>query len=338
MEARRKSRAISPYCHPDALLSLVSGRSGPLVVRTLLDTYGHTAGLKDGTVTSTRIAFEFDEVRPIYDGFSRTVRGDDFDLSELATVTCLQAYAAGIPWMLLPVGLLNRFHHRSIIHNVECGLRSPTDLAGRRVGVRAYSQTTAVWVRGILASEYGVDSDTLTWVSFEDAHMEGVVDPPNVERAPPGRRMDSMLLSGEIDAAIVGRVRPDDPRIQDLVPDARRVESDWFERTRVLPINHMLVIRRDIVDEHLWLLEAIFSMLESCKAQYVKFLRTAVVRASDDVFRRDTLARGIDPVPVGIEAVRPALALLIQYCVEQRLIPRRVSVDELFDPRVAIFA
>jgi 4,5-dihydroxyphthalate decarboxylase len=115
----------------------VSRSDGRLVLRTLLDTYGHTVGLKDGSVTSPRLAFEFDEVRPIYDGFSRTVAGDDFDLSELAVVVWLQLQERGSPWMLLPVGLLNRFHHGSLVHNVERGLGGPGDLPGRKAGVRA---------------------------------------------------------------------------------------------------------------------------------------------------------------------------------------------------------
>ncbi|MEA2622784.1 MAG: 4,5-dihydroxyphthalate decarboxylase [Chloroflexota bacterium] len=307
-------------------------------LRTLLDTYGHTKGLKDGSVRSALLDFELDEVRPIYDGFPRTIRRDDFDLSELSTVTWLQAHAAGTPWMLLPVGLLNRFHHGSIIHNVDRGLRSPADLAGRRVGVRANTQTTAVWVRGILETEYGVDSDSVTWVSFEDGHMPDYVDPPNVLRAPPGRSMDAMLLDGEIDAAVVGRVRPDDPRVQDLIPDAARIELEWFGRTGVLPINHMLVIRRDLVDEHSWLLGELSSMLRTCRAQYLEVLRTAEVSHPDDVFRASLVERGIDPLPFGVEAVRPALELMIDFSVAQRLIPRRVSVDELFDPRTATFS
>jgi hypothetical protein len=314
------------------------GQPPPLILRALLDTYGHTVGLKDGSVRSARVAFEFDEVRPIYDGFSRTIQGEDFDLSELATVTWLQVHAAGTPWMLLPVGLLNRFHHGSLIHNVERGLHTPADLAGRRIGVRAYTQTTAVWVRGILEDEYGLASDSVTWVSFEDAHVAGWIDPPNVVRAAPGRTMDEMLLAGEIDAAIVGRVRPADPRIRDLIPDAPGAGLDWFGRTGVLPINHMLVIRRSLVDEHPWLLGELSAILKTCRAQYLEVLRRGSVSRPDDVFRAGLLAQGIDPLPFGLEAVRPALGMMIDFCLDQRLIPGPTSVDEQFDPRVAVFS
>lgn len=308
-----------------------------MILRSLLDTYGYTAGLKDGSVQSPRIGFIFDEVRPIYDGFSRTMQRNDFDLSELATLTFLQALAIGTDWLLLPIGLLNRFHHGSIIHNVERGIRSPADLAGRRVGVRAYTQTTAVWVRGILQAEYGLEPDGVTWVSFEDGHMPDFRDPPNVVRAEPGRSMDSMLLSGEIDAAIVGRLRPDDARVKDLIPNAREAELLWYDRTRVLPINHMLMIRRELVDTHGWLLAELAALLRTCRAQYLDWLQTASPQTTDDRFRKDLLDRGIDPVPFGVAAVRPALQMMVEFGVTQRLIPRAFSVDELFDPRVAVF-
>jgi 4,5-dihydroxyphthalate decarboxylase len=302
-----------------------------MVLRSLLDTYGHTSGLKDLSVSSPRVGFSFDEVRPIYDGFSRTVRTGEFDLSELATASYLQAHAFGTQWMLLPVGLLSRFHHASIVHNVERGLRSPADLAGRRVGVRSYTQTTVVWVRGILMAEYGLDPDQVLWVTLEDGHVPEYLEPPNVIRAEPGATLDDMLLDGRVDAAIVGRLRPRDPRVVELVPDAERAELDWYQRTGVLPINHMLVLRRSLADEHPWLVGELYRLLADCRTRYLDGLRNGGPHSRDDVFRAGLLARGIDPVPLGTAAVRPAVEMMIEFCVRQRLLPRTLTFDELFD-------
>ena len=321
------SRTLPP---PDGL--------SPLVLRSLLDTYGHTACLKDRTVASPRLAFDFDEVRPIYDGFSRTVGTGDFDLSELAVVLWLQVQSRGTPWMLLPIGLLNRFHHGSIVHNVDRGLRSPGDLAGRTVGVRAYTQTTAVWVRGLLRREFRVDLDSVRWITFEDAHDPDHRDPPNVSRAARGENLDSMLLDGRLDAAIVARVRPAGPRIRDLIPDAEAAALAWHARTGILPINHVLVVRRQLVDDHPWLLAELAGLFRDCRARYLERLRTTPSLEPDDVFRADLLARGIDPLPFGVEAVRPALELMIELCVEDGIIATPVTVDALFDPRVAVFS
>jgi 4,5-dihydroxyphthalate decarboxylase len=316
----------------------VSRSDGRLVLRTLLDTYGHTVGLKDGSVTSRGLAFEFDEVRPIYDGFSRTVAGADFDLSELAVVVWLQLQERGSPWMLLPVGLLNRFHHGSLVHNIERGLGGPGDLPGRTVGVRAYTQTTAAWLRGILRSEYGVDPATIRWVTFEDGHVPDGADPRHVARAGPSEDLEAMLLDGRLDAAVVARVRPDDSRIRDLIPAAEAAAVAWYRRIGVLPINHMLVIKRSIVDDHPWLLAELARLLATCRAGYLQRLRTEPPSEADDAFRAGLLAQGIDPLPFGVEAVRPALELMIEFCLADGIISRPVTVDSMFDPRVAVFS
>lgn len=308
----------------------------PMVLRSLLDTYGYTSGIKDGSVASPRIAFEFDEVRPVFDAFPRTVRGMEFHVSELATATYLQAHAVGKPLLLLPVGVLSRFHHASVIHHVDRGVRSPADLAGRRVAVRSYMQTTVVWTRGILQTEYGLDPATVTWVTMEDGHLSEFLEPPNAVRAAPGKSIASMLLTGEVDAAIVGRERPNDPLVQELIPDSAHAEHEWYERTGVLPINHMLVVQRGLVDEHPWLIDELYALFRRCRAGYLEELATLGGTTTDDRFRRGLLERGIDPVPFGVEAVRPALEMMVEFCVAQGLIPRGFTIDELFDPRVAI--
>jgi 4,5-dihydroxyphthalate decarboxylase len=309
----------------------------PVLLRSLLDTYGYTIGLKDGSVSSPRVRFDFDEIRPIFDGFPRTIGTAEFQLSELSTATFLQAHTYGTPLLLLPVGLLNRFHHGSIVHNTDLGMRGPADLVGRRIAVRAYTQTTAVWVRGILQTEYGIDPDSITWVTFEDGHVQDFEEPPNVVRAPEGRTLDSMLLDGEVDAAIVGRDRPADRRVRDLIDDAESTGLDWYRRTGVLPINHMLVIRREAVEARPWIVSELASLLFECRIAYLRGLRetTSVdTLERDDRFRYGLLEQGIDPVPFGLAAVRPALDKIAEFCALQGLTPRRYGVDELFDPAV----
>jgi 4,5-dihydroxyphthalate decarboxylase len=308
--------------------------NGRLILRSLLDTYGYTAGLKDGSIRSSRLDFDFDEVRPIFDGFTRTVQLLDFHLSELATATYVQAVAYGTELTLLPIGVLNRFHHGSIIHNVDRGVRSPRGLNGRRIGVRAYSQTTAVWTRGLLMTEYGLDPDTVEWVAFEDAHVLEYEDPPNVTRAPTGETIESLLLSGGLDAAIVGRDKPRDPRIADLIPDAPEAERAWYKRTGILPINHVVVIRRDLIDAHPWLVDELGRLFATGRDQYLGEIMNGSVFTTDDRFRADLVTRGIDPIPFGVAAVRPALQMMIDYCVAQRLVPRAVTIGECLDPRV----
>ena len=174
----------------------------PLTLRTLLATYPNTAALKTGAVTSPLVQFEFEDVKIANTRFKALVREAKYDLGELAIVTYLQAKAYGKAYALLPAVVVARAQHHTILYNAERGQLAPGKLAGRRVGVRAYTQTTGAWVRGMLEEEYGVDIRGIRWVTFEDPHVAEYQDPSWVERAPAGRELLQMLLGGEMDAAI----------------------------------------------------------------------------------------------------------------------------------------
>lgn len=161
--------------------------SEPVGLRTLLGDYPNTRALKQNALRSALVAFDFADVKLAHTAFKRVVRDLEFDVAELAIVTFLVAKAWGKPLVLLPAVVTARFQHPYLVYNAERGKLAPGDLAGRRVGIRAYSVTTATWIRGILANDYGVEIDRVRWVSFEDAHVAEYRDPPKVERAAGGR-------------------------------------------------------------------------------------------------------------------------------------------------------
>ena len=167
------------------------------------------------------MAFHFTEINPVNRAFMPMAREQKFDLSEMAIVTYLQAKAYGKPLMLLPATMMGRFQHGTMLYNSERGTLRPEDLAGRRVGVRAFSQTTGVWIRGILWKDYGLDLDKVQWVTFEDAHVAEYRDPPGVERAAAGKDITKMLIDGELDAAIFGGAMPSEPQLKSVIPDPR---------------------------------------------------------------------------------------------------------------------
>ncbi|MGB8631552.1 MAG: hypothetical protein WCD69_19575, partial [Xanthobacteraceae bacterium] len=146
-------------------------------------TYPHTKPLKSGEIKSDRVALRFTDVEPINKAFLLMVRQEKFDVSEMAIATYLQAKAHGKPLVLLPATMMGRFQHGTMFYNSEHGAVTPESLPGRRVGVRAFSQTTGVWLRGILWKDYGVDLGNVKWVTFEDAHVPEYRDPSGVERA-----------------------------------------------------------------------------------------------------------------------------------------------------------
>jgi 4,5-dihydroxyphthalate decarboxylase len=274
-------------------------------VKALLGDYPATAALKRGDVRSETVRLEFADVRPPSAGFKRVVRDLEFEVAELAITTFLMAKACGKPLRLLPAVVVGRLQHAFLVCNAERGLLAPRDLAGRRVGVRSYSVTTGMWIRGILAEDHGVDPDRVTWVTFEEAHVAEFRDPPNVERAAPGKDVVAMLLSGEIDAAVVGDGKPTDARIRPVIPDAEAAARAWRARTGAIQINHMVVVKD--------------SVPRAAAAEVSRLLEESIKAAGSPEMN-----------PYGVEANRRNLEVAIDYVHRQRLIPQRYAVEELF--------
>jgi 4,5-dihydroxyphthalate decarboxylase len=267
-------------------------------MKALLGDYPCTAAFKQSA------PLEFEDLRPPSNGFKRVVRGLEFDLAELAITTFLMAKAAGKPYRLLPAVVLARMQHPRLVCDSTRPV-SPGALEGKRVAVRSYSVTTGMWIRGILAEDHGVDPDRITWVTFEEAHVAEFRDPPNVVRAPQGRKLEAMLLAGEVDAAITGDALPSDPRIVPLIPDPEAAARAWRARTGAIQINHMVAVKDTVA-----------------KAD------------ADDLLRRleaSFAAAGHPEMnPIGLEANRRNLEVAIDHVHRQRLIPRRYAVEELF--------
>ncbi len=280
---------------------------------TALKRYPTTEALLSGKLVSPQFNFEFHEIEPIHDAFKPMAREQRFDVSEMAIFTFLQAYAYKKPIALLPVVLASRFQHGCIVYNTDFHNElTPAMLPGKKIGVRAYTQTTGAWVRNILAQEHGLDLESVQWVIFEDAHLAEYKEPSFVTRAPAGTKLLPMLMSGEIDAAILGNDLPDDPKIKAVIPDAPNAGRAWHERTGLLPINHMLVVKNDLMRFRPDLVREVYKMFKQSKESAA-------------------LAPGaIDMRPVGYDAITPSLELVIQLAYEQKIIPTRFSIDELF--------
>jgi 4,5-dihydroxyphthalate decarboxylase len=293
------------------------GRTDTQAIRlhTLLGNYPNTRALRQGELRSSLVDFDFADVKVPNRAFKSVVRDSAFDVAELAIITFLQAKAYGKPLVLVPARVgPARFQHQCIMYNMERGPLAPSDLAGRRVGVRAWAQTTVTWIRGILAEDYGVDLGLVHWVTFEDAHVAEYRDPPSIERAPEGKDMTKMLLEGEIDAAIIGNELPEDPRIKPLIADHESAAKAWARRRKAVPINHMVVVKESLARSHPKVIKEIYRLLKEAR------------RAGGAV-----QAGEFDMAPYGAEANRSALEVAIDYSFKQGLIPRRLAVDELFD-------
>jgi 4,5-dihydroxyphthalate decarboxylase len=280
----------------------------------LLGDYPNTLALKRGDLKPTNADYKFADVKTPHTAFKRAVRDLEFDVCELAIVTFLMAKAHAKPLVLLPAVIFGRLPHKYLMYNPEHGPLSPGGLEGKRVAIRSSSVTTVTWIRGILARDYGVDLAKVRWVVFEDAHVAEYRDPPNVERAPEGRTIVDLLVAGEVDAGVVAEGAGSDPRLKTLIPDADAAAAQWHKRNGVLPINHMVAALSSVSRDQPDAVREFYGLLvESRKSAGFP------------------LAGGLDTCPMGLAANRHNLEIAIDFVYTQGLIPRRFTVDELFD-------
>ncbi|MDP2409793.1 MAG: phosphate ABC transporter substrate-binding protein [Pseudolabrys sp.] len=268
----------------------------------------------DGTAADG-LALRFADVSPIHRAFAPMARDQTFDLSEMAIVTALQALAYGKPLLLLPVTVAARFQQRCLIARRSDRPLRVEDLPGRRVGVRAYTQTTGVWIRGILQNDYGVPPQAIRWVTQEGAHLAEYTDPDWVERAPAGRSLVDLLRAGDIDAAILGNDLPDDPDLVPVIADPDAAAKEWFAKHGVIPINHMVMVRKDIA---------------AAQPEAVRALWRALVRAEPPASSSPRMTA------VGVAPNRRGLETVLRYCGQQKLLPATMTVDDIFADTIAV--
>jgi len=273
----------------------------------MMGTYPKTEPLKDGSISSPVVSLDFADISVAQKGFKAAVRDLEFDVTELALITFLLAYEAGKPYVLLPFVMNGGFHHKSILVRADSGLE-PRDLPGKTVAMRSYSQTTPTWVRGILSDEYGVPAQDLRCVTQEGAHVAEYRDPEFAVRSTSDKSLVQLLLDGEVDAIIAGSGVADEPRIRTLIPEPKEAALAWHERTGVVPINHMVAIRKQIADSEPEVVREVFRMLCASRP-----------------------APGTpDLQPAGFENVGAALEMAVRFAFEQELISKKYSVEELY--------
>jgi len=299
------------------------------VMRTAIGNYGYTKDLKNGTTTSSRFEMDHVIVDSILTVFRSMVREMNYDVAEMALSTYLCARDHGKAMTAIPIFLVRSFYHGSITCSVRSGITKPGDLAGRKIGTRAYTVTPSVWARGILQTAYGLDLDSVTWVLSGDEHVAEYVPPANVVSSP-NDDLNAMLLSGEIDAAI-GAGPSDSPHIVPLFPDAVGSDTDWFKQTGIYPISHMIVVKDEHLKSNPWLPGELISMFQAAKKPYLEQLHSGAPQSpADQTIMNLSSIVGDDPLPYGIENSREALDTFMQFNYDQKVIHKKVTTDEVF--------
>ncbi|KAK4540224.1 hypothetical protein LTR36_009722 [Oleoguttula mirabilis] len=313
--------------------------------------YDRMVPLATGEVRPSGIDLNFLDVHHPRDVFDRMASGQEFDASELSSSEYITRYAAGKRDLIaLPVFPSRAFRHGFIAVNTD-RIKRPQDLNGKRVGVQHYTMTAAVWIRGLLQHDYGVDLSSIEWV---EGKMEGPGShgkpsslPPLkpikiVQNTDPTKSLSDLLEDGTIDATI-GADLPaclfDEkaPHIARLFPNFKHVEQEYFQRTGIFPIMHLVAMRRDFYDQHKWAATNLYNALDESKELARKRMNfTGALRymlpwlpAELDEIRKTF---GEDCWPYGIEPNRKTLEALVQFLEEQSMIEKKVSIEELFAP------
>lgn len=310
--------------------------------------YDRTEPLRTGDVAVEGINLKYVPIDAPRELFDRVGRGE-FDLSELSASEFISMAGRGdSAFVALPVFPSRVFRHSFIFINKRAGIRSPKDLDGKRIGVPLYTQTAAIWIRGHLAHEYGVNLESIRWVqgaveksgSHGSPQVPPLLKPVKIEANESGSSLGDLLARGEIDA-LIGSRRPETlgrhPDVARLFPDYREVEREFYQRTRIFPIMHLVVIRRAVHEQNPWIATNLYRAFVEAKdfalarmrfsgsQAYMLPWQFADVEEIDEVF-------GGDPWPYGIEPNRPTLEALIRYMVEQHFIARLIAAEQLFLP------
>ncbi|HJP77281.1 MAG TPA: hypothetical protein VJ914_23635 [Pseudonocardiaceae bacterium] len=297
---------------------------------------GNNRAVKDGRIAPNGAVLNFTEVPVLVDAFRRMVRATEFDVCEMAITTYLVAKEHGKPFTALPVFLVRGFHHAAIHTNYDIGYSSfgisnivAKRLAGRAVGVnRGYTVTTGVWARGVLHSEYGLDLDDVEWVLSGDEHVAEYRPPANV-RSANGASLADLLAAGEL-AATIGVTTPG---TQTLIPDAEAAGYAALRERGHYPINHLVVVRDELLRDHPDLARDLFDTFAESKRRYVDELRADAITeptAADRMHREVLRITGDDPLPYGIEPNRAVLAELLDHAINQHILRERPNIDDLF--------
>jgi len=308
--------------------------------------YGVTRGLRNGSAPVDGVELEIVEVEPVIAAYRRMIRDLEFDVCELAPTTYLMAREAGIPITALPIFVMRKFHHSDLVGRADANIEKPVDLEGRRVGVRAYSVTSGVWVRSIVATDHGVDLDSITWVIDDEDHVSSYQNPANVERLPKGTSIAEEFARGGISAALTGPAgvgRSGSPTGGWKAADVSAADpvgvfhspadeaADWHRRTGVYPIHGVLTVRDDVLRDNPWVAQALTDAFVRSRDEYVATLDDSINDSADDRrYRELRSVVGDQPLPYGTAANAVSLEALVGAAHDQGLIQQRPQIEDLF--------
>jgi 4,5-dihydroxyphthalate decarboxylase len=303
----------------------------------VLGKHGQVEDIRSGAVAIEGVDLEFRDFERMPDAYRIMARTAEFDICELAPTTYLMAREAGAPITALPLPMTRQFRHAGLQRLRSSAIRTPKQLEGRAVGLRAYTVTAPVWTRGILAEEYGVDLDRIAWIKQDQEHVESYVPPANVTTPPPGKTLADMMRTGDLEvgfAGLAGVGAGDDLDLVEFFENAHELDADLYRRTGIYPIHGVIAVRNDVLAAHPELASNIFRAFTRARDNYWSRVESGVAKGKEDLRYLKLAAIVGDPLPYGLEENRSSLEALIRFSHRQNLLTRAPAVaDAFFDPR-----
>lgn len=310
--------------------------------------------------TLTLACGDYDRTRPLIDGkvnprgldlniialpsaqrHNRFVKNFEFDICELQVAQFLGLKSRGAPITALPVFPHRRFNHSCVLIRRDSDIQRPEDLHGRRIGINGHFNPIALWMRGVLQHEHGVHPSAIRWVSKGAENIPGWTPPAwlRIEAAPAGRSLASLLAQGELDGQILSDTGvdnlADNLQVRRLWPNYRVVEADYFRRTGIFPIRHLLVVKEDVLRKDPQAGKTLVALFEEAKQLAYRYWadhRRSSLAWFGAQQEEERALLGADPWPYNIVDNRPALETLLDYAFEQELTDRRLTLAEIFAP------
>ena len=300
--------------------------------------YDRTRLLIDGTVSTPGLVLNVIPL-PSAERHKRFIRNLEFDVCELQIAQYLGLKSRGLPITAIPVFPHRRFNHSCVMVRIDSDIERAQDLRGRRVGVHGHFNPIALWIRGLLQHEFNLPPSEIHWIADGSEDMPGWSPPSwlRIERAPAGRNMQDLLKAGEIDAQILSDSSADavamNKTVRRLWPNYREVEADYYRRTGIFPIRHLVVVRNEVLQRHPQAAEHLVRIFEAAKQHAYRYWsdhRRSSLAWFGAEQEEERALFGLDPWPYSIENNRVALETLLDYAFEQALTERRLDIKEIF--------
>jgi 4,5-dihydroxyphthalate decarboxylase len=300
--------------------------------------YDRTRFLVDGTVQAEGIDLDVVSL-PSEERHRRFSRNLEFDVCELQMGVFLGWMARGAPFSALPVFPHRKFCHGNVLVNTASGIQRPEDLAGKVIGMRAHFNPVSLWMRGLLEEEYGVAARSLKIRTNQQEQVPGWQAPDwmEIERLPRGQKIEDVLPTGGVDACMLPEISPKlgrhTPGVRRLWPDFRSVEKNYYLRTKIFPIRHVVVVKNSILERHPWAAQSLVDAFIKAKEKGIKHVsdaRRSFLAWYGAELEEERELFGDDPWPYNIKDNRVVLETMTRYAEMVGITERKLEIKELF--------